>query len=108
MLHVTAPGLEQWSASLEREAMDLLLSDESLVQEIFEDIVTAEWPPAPDAPAGNPPGVAGGPGWVERPRPFAGRTLGSGPQCRAQRPGISGWARERSPPGEAHLVSTVK
>lgn len=98
MLHVTTPGLQHQTASLEWEVVDLLLSDERFVQEIFEDIVTAEWPPTPDVPVRNPPGAKGGTAGVEKPEPPARSVDRPASQRRLHRPGADGWARERSPP----------
>jgi hypothetical protein len=49
MHQITAPGSQDQAATLEWEVVDLLLSDNRVVQEMFEGIVTAEWPPTPDA-----------------------------------------------------------
>jgi len=97
MIHVIAPGSQDQAATLEREVVDLLLSDEHFVQEMFEDIVTAEWPPEPVAPVGNPPGGLGGTAGAEIPGPPAASSA-STQRCRLHSPGTDGWGRERSPP----------
>jgi len=96
MINVRGSSLQQLTTH-EWEVVDLLLSDERVVQEMFQEIVTAEWPPTPDAPAMNRPGAGDGTAGAEIPGPPA-RTLEAGRQRWGQRPGTDGWARERSPP----------
>jgi hypothetical protein len=98
MLHVTVPSPQHVPATLEWEVVDLLLSDERFVQEMFEDIVTAEWPPTPEAPVRNPPCARGNTAGVEKPEPPASSVDLPARQHRLHRPGTDGWARERSPP----------
>ena len=97
MIDVTGPGPQHQVAILEWEIVDLLLSDEQLVQEMFEDIVTAAWPPTPEAPVMNPPGAKGNTAGAEKPDPPVG-SRGLIRQRGAHRPRADGWARERSPP----------
>jgi hypothetical protein len=97
MLPVVTPGLQYQPSTLEWEVVDLLLSDERTVREMFEDIVTTEWPPTTDAPVTNPPGARGTTAGAEKP---AHSRSGAGParQPGLHLPGTDGWARERSPP----------
>jgi hypothetical protein len=106
MLHVATLGPQHQPGILEWEIVDLLLSDEGFVQEMFEDIVTAEWPPTPDAPRRNPPGARGSTAGVEKPGPPA---TSAGPlrQRRLHHPGTDGLARERSPPEIPQRHQTV-
>jgi hypothetical protein len=97
MYHVTAPGPQHQAATLEWEVVDLLLSDERVVQEMFEDIVTAEWPPTPEAPTGNSAGARGSTAGAEKAETPAG-SAGLTRPGRTRRPGTDGWSRERSPP----------
>ena len=97
MLSVAEPDTQQQYATLDWEVVDLLLSDDSVVQDMFEDIVTAEWPPTPHAPVSNPPGATGSTAGAEKLGPSASSTRLS-PKYRIHRPGTDGWARERSPP----------
>jgi hypothetical protein len=106
MIHVTVPGSQDQAATLEWEVLDLLLSDERLVQEMFEDIVTAEWPPYPVAPIRNPPGTPGGTAGTEMPEPPA-PSAALTQRCRLHCPRTDGWGRERSPPNLRHRGSTV-
>jgi hypothetical protein len=97
MIDVTATASERQVPTAEWEIVDLLLSDEQLVNEMFEDIVTAAWPPTPTAPPTNPPGARGGTVGAEKPEPPAG-TAGPIPRHRVHHPGTEGRVRERSPP----------
>jgi hypothetical protein len=85
------------TAVLEWEVVDLLLSDDRLVGEMFEDIIATEWPPIPDAPSVNPPDIGAGPSGGDQLGPSRPGAR-SASQHRAHRPGTDGWARERSPP----------
>jgi len=82
--------------TLEEQFLELLCSDEDLVQAEFEAIIAAEWPSRPPGrpPQYRPPG---------QPRTWpAGDSCGTGGMRLASRPrhpGIGGWARQRSPPG---------
>ena len=107
MLHVAATGPRHQPDTLEWAVVDLLLSDERFVQEMFEDIVTAEWPPTPDAPVRNTPGARGSTAGVEKPGPPA-RSAGPIPQRRLHRPGSDTWARERSPPKASSTARTAR
>lgn len=91
-----------WDAALvdtlvEEEFLELVCSDEDLVQAEFEAIIAAEWPslPSPPAarplhrPADRPPTSPAGPWRVGAPGRLASRP---------RHPGIGGWARQRSPP----------
>ena len=97
MLALAAPHTQPEPATADWEVIDLLLSDERFVQELFEDIVNHEWPTAPHAPTRNPPGAGGSTAGAEKPEPSS---LGARliPQYQIHRPGTGGWARERSPP----------
>lgn len=97
MTSVAAPDLQHQSALLDWEVVDLMLSDDSAVLEMFEDIVTAERPPTPDAPTTDPPGATGSTAGADKLEPMPGRPRLT-PQYRIHRPGTDGWARERSPP----------
>ena len=97
MIHMTAPVSQDQAVTLEWEVVDLLLSDERLLQEMFEDIVAAEWPPNPVAPLRKPPGDLGGTAGAEIPGPPA-VSFAPTQQCRFHCLGTDGWARERSPP----------
>jgi hypothetical protein len=97
MTSVAAPITQHHCAPLEWEFVDLLLSDDSAVEEMFEDIVAAEWPPTPDAPTIDPPGATGSTAGADKLEPMPGHPRLT-PQHRIHRPGTDGWARERSPP----------
>jgi len=105
MIQVTAPDSQHRASTLEWEVVDLLLSDERVVQEMFEDIVTAEWPPTPHAPVTHPPGARAGAAGAEKSGPPA---TGAGPTCqrRDHRPSTDGRDRERSPP--KHQYSQIR
>jgi hypothetical protein len=96
MRRITEPPLEQHPSTLDWEVVDLLLSDDRVVQEMFEEIVTAEWLPAPPVPA-QPPRGATGSGDVNPEHRSEDGYRASGHR-RTGRPGTDGWARERSPP----------
>jgi hypothetical protein len=74
-----------------------MLEDEQYVQEMFEQIVAAQWPPTPQAPARIPPGDRGIAVAADRPGPLLHRARPIA-QRRLHRPGTERWARERSPP----------
>lgn len=83
---------------VEQEFLDLVCSDEELVQAEFEAIIAAEWPTPPSPPGARPPlrRPAGRP-----PTSPAGHPREGTPERLASRPrhpGIGGWARQRSPP----------
>jgi hypothetical protein len=76
------------------EFFALVFSDEELLRAEFDAIVAAEWPGPPPAEPGTSIGV-------KPPAPTAGsRPFISGARVTKQprRPGIGGWARQRSPP----------
>jgi hypothetical protein len=97
MLPATTPPPQHRTTGPQWEAVDLLLSDDLVVREMFEHIVEAEWPPAPQAPSPSPPGATGIVGGVEASRPGAQRT-GTTPRRRHHHEETERWARERSPP----------
>ncbi len=96
MTSVAAHNIQHQCVTLEWEIVDLLLSDDSAVEEMFEDIVATEWPPTPVAPIIDPPGAPGSTAGADKlePGPSRPRLI---PQYRIHRPGAGGWARERSP-----------
>ncbi|HKX66270.1 MAG TPA: hypothetical protein VJN29_03510 [Intrasporangium sp.] len=82
--------------TLEEQFLELVYSDEDLVQAEFEAIIAAEWPTPPPVrpplrrPASRPPTPPEGP-WRRVQLKRAAN--------RARHPGVGGWARQRSPPG---------
>jgi len=97
MLAVITPDSQFQPFAGDRAVVDLMLSDERFVHEMFEEIVTAEWPPTPDAPVKNPPSAPGTTSGAGPPG-LPPSSIDSARQPRLHRPGTDGWARERSPP----------
>jgi len=108
VLNVITPGPEQPPAVLEWAVVDLLLGDEEFVREMFEAIVTAEWPSTAEAPPKNPPAVSGGTEGAGKPAPSPNSSTEFTAQRRRQGPGTDGWARERSPPGHPSAMARPK
>lgn len=81
--------------TFEEQFLDLVYSDEDLVQAEFEAIIAAEWPTPPPArpplrrPAFRPPTPPDRHWRQARVERLA---------TRPRHPGIGGWARQRSPP----------
>jgi hypothetical protein len=95
MISVSASPLQ--GTVREWEVVDLLLSDDRVVQHMFEAIVAAEWAPAPGPPTPTPVGAMSIPADTSD----FGSTVRRAVRARSQppnRPGTDGWARERSPP----------
>ena len=99
MVHATTPAPQHRTTGLEWEAVDLLLNDDLLVRELFEQIVEAEWPPAPQVPSVHPPEETDSVGGVEASGPPAHRTRPTALR-RHRHVGADRWARERSPPAD--------
>ena len=84
--------------TFEEQFLDLVCSDEDLVQAEFEAIIAAEWPTPPPArpplrrPAFRPPTPPDGHCRQAPPNRLASRP---------RHPGIRWWARQRSPPDPA-------
>jgi len=79
--------------SVDEQFFDLICNDVELVAAEFDAIVAAEWPTPPP----GTPGCGGGG------QPTGGTTRraidrGGRQPSRSRRPGVGGWARERSPP----------
>lgn len=82
-------------ATLEEQFVELVCSDEELVQAEFEAIITAAWStPPPGCPPPRQPAR-----WPPSPPAGHRRRTGPGrPASRSGRPGTGGWTRQRSPP----------
>jgi hypothetical protein len=76
------------------EFLALVCSDEQLLRAEFDAIIAAEWPDLPPAEPGRGDAAGRLPGTARR------RRLVSDPRRadRLRRPGVGGWARQRSPP----------
>jgi hypothetical protein len=80
--------------TVDEQFLDLICSDEDLLQAEFDSIIAAEWP---DPPANTPGrGAAGGHPVSRAARQAATRV--AGPVARPHHRGIGGWTRQRSPP----------
>ncbi len=78
----------------DEQFLDLICSDDELVQAEFDAIIAAEWPsPPPTRPRRDTPGGRH-PGRGQRPRPAAPDGL----PLRPRHPGVRAWSRQRSPP----------
>jgi hypothetical protein len=79
--------------TVEEQFLDLICSDEDLIQTEFDAIIAAEWP----NPPANTPGRAPLAGTPPAGQPGA-RPPGSPARWPGHHPGIGGWTRQRSPP----------
>jgi len=94
-MYSTSDAADILSATVDEQFLDLICSDDDLIDAAFEAIIAAEWPlPPADTP---PPGAAGGhPGYwaVGRATRAVARAVAG------QRPrGVMRSVRQRSPPG---------
>lgn len=80
--------------SVDEEFLQLLCAEEELLRAEFDAIIAAEWPsPPPTEPARG----AGGQRRPHHPRLRCGDSVAAPPN-QPRRPGIGGWAGQRSPP----------
>jgi hypothetical protein len=85
-------------ANVDEQFFDLICSDPDLLQVEFDAIIAAEWP---GPPATRPGRGAAREQPIPQPAHRAAARTGS-PVTRPRRPGIGGWARQRSPPHDRH------
>lgn len=85
------------TGTLDEQFVELVCSDNELLRAEFEAIVAAEWPtPPPPCPPLRRPAL-------RPPAPSAHWLEGDSTHLasRPRRPGVGGWARQRSPPQRA-------
>lgn len=87
--------------TVEEQFVDLLCTDQGLLDAEFDAIIAAEWPDPPTTQARRE--AVGPPGLPTARRP-ADRAYSPAPRPRP--PGVGGWARQRSPPHDAKRRAT--
>src|ERR1700750_2788438 len=90
----TTPGTSDSTRTVDEQFLDLICSDEDLLQAEFEAIIAAEWPSPPTTTPRPAPAAERPPSGAHR----AAAALGARPVTRPRHPGIGEWARQRSPP----------
>jgi len=78
-----------------KQFLDLICSDDELIQAEFDAIIADQWPsPPPHRPRRDNPGGRHSSRWGQHPAPSGP----DGPPLTPRHPGVAAWSRQRSPP----------